>query len=35
MLSAGMPELKKKSEIMELVKKLDLNLSEREAAKKF
>jgi len=35
MLSAGMPELKHKEEIEALVKKLDLNLSEREAAKKF
>lgn len=35
MLSAGMPELKEKYEIEALVKKLDLNLSEREAAKKF
>lgn len=35
MLSAGMPELKHKDEIQMLVKKLDLNLSEREAAKKF
>ncbi len=30
-----MPELKHKDEIQMLVKKLDLNLSEREAAKKF
>lgn len=35
MLSAGMPELKHKEEIEALVIKLDLNLSEREAAKKF
>ncbi len=35
MLSAGMPELKKKEEIQRLVIKLDMNASEQEADKKF
>lgn len=35
MLSAGMPELKKKEEIQRLVIKLDINSSEQEANKKF
>lgn len=35
MLSAGMPELKKKEEIQRLVTKLDINASEQEADKKF
>jgi len=35
MLSAGMPELKEEDDLQYLVNRLDLNISEQEAANKF